>query len=470
MKKALALALALFLVFGIWAAVLVKDQFARRDDVVFTENVILGDPSMVEGVQVEVTAEWDNRLFWQSVYTAGEDPAMRTEYTFAERKIYPDPPFQPSGVRMETVIEPYIPYDIFENPDVQLDGIAQKYYDLAQRTPAGGYGEETILLSDCMEYYPLSLSIEVGEYRTIWSSEWEQEHFTDAQWELYEIFSDYFKIPVLEGETYDIHLSKNETGDVNTMGGGSGDADGYYMFTWSVVTEDACIFTFNTDTQLGNTIDTSHLPDGYGLYRMPYTYDGEDMETFSIGEIEMVHPLETGITIEQINLIDRGSKVELITCEADSTTIVYYLFDAETMELLQTFSFDKNYLYYVYHNDAQGLTLLIFDDKLVLLQKNTEGLYDIVLDVENGADLFYEIFSNNLSFTFDGENLLICTVLQTQRSYMEYESAGFTLAAYNSDGMYYLAKYESSLATGHDGMRYDYDCHVLDRNGLAVTW
>jgi len=237
------------------------------------------------------------------------------------------------------------------------------------------------------------------------------------------------------------------------------------------VTEDACIFTINTDTNQDRVVDTSQLPEGYGLYRMPYTYDGENMESFYAEKIEMVYPLQEGIFIQQISLIDRGSKVELITCEEDGTKIVCYLFDAESMELLQRFSFDKAYLYYVYHDDTQGLTLFLFDDTLVLLQKNTDGLYDIVLDVPSGGDgLFYEIFSNNLSFTFDGENLLICTVLQKETSYMNYESAGFILAAYNKDGMYYLAEYDSSLSTGHNGTMYNYDCHVADGNGFDVSW
>ncbi len=471
MKKALALCLALVLVLGIGAACLVKDQYDRRDDVTFEENVRLGDPSMMEGVQVEVTAEWDNRLFWRTRYTMGEEPTVETEYEFAEQKTYPESEFVPSGVMMESYIEPYVHYEDFNDPNVELFGIEQAYYDLAQRTPADGYGEETVLLSDYFDYYPLSIGIEIDHYSQVFVNTADRKYFTDQQWELYELFHDYFKIPVLEGQMYGIHLSKNEAGYVNTLGGGSGDGDAYHMFAQSVVTEDACIFTFNTDTQMGDVIDTSLLPEGYGVYRMPYTFDGENMDSFRAEKIEMVYPLQEGIFIQQISLIDGGRKVELITCEEDGTKIVCYLFDAESMELLQRFSFDKAYLYYVYHDDANGLTLLLFDDTLVLLQKNIDGLYDIVLDVPSGGDgLFYEIFSNNLSFTFDGERLLICTVLQKETSYMNYESAGFILAAYDKDGMYYLAEYDSSLSTGHNGTMYNYDCHVLDGNGFDVSW
>ena len=52
--------------------------------------------------------------------------------------------------------------------------------------------------------------------------------------------------------------------------------DSFDFYTQSVATDDAFYFFFSNRTQLGNLVDTSRVPGGYGVYRLPYGWVDTD--------------------------------------------------------------------------------------------------------------------------------------------------------------------------------------------------
>ena len=124
---------------------------------------------------------------------------------------------------------------------------------------------------------------------------------------------EFFRIPVLKddvreiayelkGEEYEYY---DETMEV------IGD-DSYSPEFAFVVTDNALCFTFQTHTAKGNTVDTSLIPGGYGIYILPYTIDTETgITTAHADELRLFSPLDPEAEIKVI-YSDKSQKTLMV--------------------------------------------------------------------------------------------------------------------------------------------------------------
>ena len=82
MKKSLVLLLTLVVLILGTAYYVQGELLKEKDQVHYTEKVLYGDKSVVDGVTIDANVSYDYHLFWNTVYEIGTTPKQETEYTF----------------------------------------------------------------------------------------------------------------------------------------------------------------------------------------------------------------------------------------------------------------------------------------------------------------------------------------------------------------------------------------------------
>lgn len=121
-------------------------------------------------------------------------------------------------------------------------------------------------------------------------------------------WNDFFRIPVLDDEYYDVGLTKGSDGEIyvtTDYGTAEGDDD-FYFNVQSCDTDEAAYFFFESHSMSGNVVDTSMIPGGYGIYRMPH---GEEDGKSPIERLETVYPLDPNAYYRSISASPDGKKL-----------------------------------------------------------------------------------------------------------------------------------------------------------------
>lgn len=465
MRKALALTLVLLVLSAGGLCLAQARVNARRDQVVFTERVLSGDRAAARGITVECRAHYDRRLFWDSTCTLGEEPVTRTQFTFSQAQQYE------TGMGTYTGVSAYTDYSGygFDSGAAQVDGISAAYRALFEQTPAGEERTKTINLRDYYDDYPLSVTIGVPGGVLSWEGERTEglgEHGPEQA--KIDAFCDFFKIPVLEEEQCRISIEKNVDGSRAGRGWSSAESDRFEMNIKSVVADDACYFIFDSHTGEGKLIDTSQIPGGYGIYRLPYGPGAGGATEIFTEKLSMAYPLDPAV--ERYDLYLSTDKTRLLLLSLEDEAYVLTVVDAATMDPLQRLEIagraEGGMIWSVFLYD-DFLALRLSDDRLVLLTAAGDGRYGHEFTARvAGEDT--PVYSDAV-LDWNGERLAVADILM-EGEYRNDETCGFYLLVYDASGLLYSGTYDSSLDTGRGTGSYQYDCAPLDNQPLALRW
>lgn len=501
MKKALALFTVLILLCAVCISFAGTEINKARDQVRFSETILYGDVSAIEGVTVRRLAQYDDHLLWDSVYRAGQEPSVTTDFTFSAEPFERDHVFRAKGVTLDNYAEHSVDFLEFENsmPDGREPrGLEVAYKELYDSAPANVEVSKYVYLRDYYEYYPINILLDLPGYSFYtYEMSWLYEDYWDKpeeEWperlregqRIQEAFENYFRIPVLEDHTTNITLRKDENGNIVMHGGGGSkdNTDAFNMYSDGIIAEKACYFAFDNRTNFGKIIDTSLIPGGYGIYRLPYHTEEIEpgsgrtgMETTPVIEVEKletVYKLDPEMRFCNLDLSVDQSKLLLMTVE--NGMYVLTVIDADSAELLQRLeiaecSEEGGYYWgrYIYEDFT---VLELSNNQLVLLTTNDSGLYDIEFvvktqDLEPDKKLYY--LNDEAVMDWNGKKLVIAG--DVYDNYYYRENCGFYLAAYDDSGMLFYGEYASSLDDGtRYGSLYNYLCHPASDNALDVNW
>ena len=487
MRKALAIFLALIILGTGCMCYGAAKIIPQRDDVQFTEEIIYGQKSAIQGTEVKIKAEYDNKLHWETTYTPGDQPQTSTEYTYS-----------PVDVDQECVSKGMLDmnnyFDIdwgWDDPNNKYPGLNRAYKELVDATPAGSEKSATIRLKNYEDYYPIHtiISLPMGEGHfdsetQIYYSRQEENGTVSIEYSL-QYLKEFFKIPIIDTESMDLTVFKDEAGNVTTSHSGSSEVgDAYSMYTESVYTHNAGYFTFNTRTNQGEIIDTSLIPGGYGIYRLPYHHDEDNIVYFKENDISMVYPLDPSVHVKGL-LTDPADENLLLFTREDTSNFLTVI-DIETMETVQRLDF-------TYGGPATSMHNFYVKDDYIVLSTYTEqeeyitlltaladgsGIYQLEfsvpfinkeLEIKGIQSTYWRNSSTIDAYDWNGSELIMCTTFYDNNSPI-YETCGFTLAVYDASGIQYLGKYNSSLFTGSGPGSYDYYCHIGDQKPFEVSW
>ncbi len=482
MRKAGILTVILFLLCSCGVYVGATDIYKEHNQVKFTEQVIYGDREVANGMRVEFGTTYKYHLLWDIVYDLKEngETETKTDYAFSIFSNYNGSSVpQYDGVCLEIQPSYRIEYTDY-NKGFEKEGMGLAYQELFEIVEAGGEGKKEIYLKDYLEYYPIVGELDFPYMRVYLDSIYRVNQENDYRNETYiaSKMQEYFKIPVLEDETFRITMRKNENGSISSIGGGSTESDFYHMSIFDTLTKEACYFTFDTHTNKGKMIDTSHLKEGYGIYRLPYeeTKYSEKGKLLSggidIDNLKMVYPLNSEIKIATLEIDKTETKLFLHTIEEEIYMIT--VIDIKTMETLQKLEImDWNggtLGNFTIYNEDDFMAIIIGGTKLAVVSLEEKGEYKLQFVCDIKTEEISWFYTHRSAVDFDGEKLIMTGQLQDDEYGTNEDTSNFYLAVYNKDGIIYYGEYKSSLTTGIDAGNYSYHCRGTDYKPLKVEW
>ena len=479
----------------------VRGQMA---DCRITEKTIVGDAAAAAGLSASFGMGLQNQLYWRNVYTYGgaDDGADVQETAFSRKNPFPADKKGPVPyVRLENftasgdVIYSLLPgakgysyrqerLSAVRQDFLQPDAV-EKLQTIEQQLPEEG--RDDIKLREIFRYYPID-----GDLRgktLIYSVSLTDVSFgtMDVQTH-WENFNHFFRIPVLENESSGFWVQKYPEGFMRTdyyegKERQSAASDHFDFYSIACSTPDAVYFTFNTHTDDGDVVDTSLIPGGYGIYRLPYD---REKEIFRSEKLEMVYALDPKKQYTDIYASPDGAKLFLVSQAARLTAVGVKEVQA-TAEIIdvRTMQCDRREEIVCSADAALGYDAgdyLIFRGRSELcLYTYQDGSYkkelmltDVPFRLAAIRNLFYD---NRCRTAYDGKRLSILgeadfDIEDEDNTMWLWETAGTVeVAVLDSSGLAYYGTLRSNMQDFCDVEEYRaWEENVKPRDGKAKTY
>ena len=439
MKKSLII----FCVVLVLSLALIVSAFAvvspKADDVTFTETTVFGDINKAEDISVDVHANLDYRLHWDITHSLSGK--TETDFHFTQASEYPEHEYTYNGLL------PNLDYNyhrsgsslLLDDDDYGVSGYIEMVKDvMARATPNEDYTEK-LYLRDYMEYLPVRADY---DYEHVFV-EYEKEN------ELAELFADYFKIPVKD---YTAEISVYVDSDGNLMSYGVYSPDIYGSYS-SVLVGDKTYFTlgWRENNAMGETMDYSHVPGGYGIYCADVRFTQLENSTYreidaKNSKLSTVYPLEDNQEVVTLTRSYDGENLLMFTYEdGESYMTVISLNTFETLQRIRLFDSFKDDEYQPAVNFARvlekGIAVFSGYEKFDVLEYTNEGYkYDFSGDLTRAWEQFEEGYIyGEQTMDYDGDRFACAINLGAMRS------CDFALALFDAEGMQYVGRFDCSL-------------------------
>ena len=326
----------------------------QMQDCQITEKTIVGDASAAAGLTTSFGMGLRDKLYWKNVYTY--DGADTQETTFSRKNPFPDrrkktvPSVQLTSYMTSGSALDYLLTDPAEEDpsrqellaQVQRDfftaGAVERVQEIKQALPADGETTQDLKLKELFRYYPIESDL-TGT--TIWAASLDNAVFaSEDSAKLWQELNRFLRIPIPETESSGFQVSKYPDGslDFNYYPWEEGQPLAEEHFDFNSIacsTQDAVYFTFDTHTDDGRVVDTSLIPGGYGIYRLPYD---RDEDVFRSDRLETVYSLDPQKEYTNLYASPDGAKLFLVSQEAVSAAsggkeirVTAEIIDARTM-------------------------------------------------------------------------------------------------------------------------------------------
>ena len=452
--------------------------YNQRDDVTLTEMTAWGKKDALQDFSMQMNLVYQDRLRWRTQVSMKNTEEAVTEYESSLTPIYTDIN-RNTGLSMDMFDTAVVLDNILQG---KIEGVTKAYVELAETIGANEEAEAEIYLKDYIDVYSYAIWLHLPGTDIYRIPGWSNKTAKQEQ-EKYAIekINDFFKIPVLEGESHSISIVKNEQGDIVHSGSGNGESDFFYMWTFNALAEDALYVTFDTHSRDGVVVDTRLIPGGYGIYRLPYdgslegSVENADRISAKVDELEMVYPLDAQISVKHLQL--NGNKDKLLLHAEENGKYVLTVIDISTMEMLQkieVMDWDKDYGYQIYEKDNFVVAMVHKpreEGKIeaVVFNENEEGSLEIsfISEVQNKNIPSFD--TSNLYLAFDGTRLAMAGFLEEEEQ--DYrETCNVFVAVCDAEGLQYYGEYRNSLETGYDPERYYYHCQGDGLEPIVLEW
>ncbi len=457
--------LALFLTFIIMLLSLYCSVFTvtnkEKDNVIITNVFSYGEKSAADRVALNFKSLYKENILWDITYKL-KDNSVNTDFTFYKNRI-PREYESYKGIQLHTsflqsVVGPHgLDY---------YNGLEKAYQELIESAEPNVEVSKVIYLSDYMEYYPINIEISFPGKNIDSSSR--HSSFDPSDEALFQALREFFRIPIIENHKVKLSATVGEDGTLYSSGTAKGSGlgeneDDYGFYADSIITDKECIIFFDNKTELSKSVDTSLIPGGYGIYRLPYT-EKDGTTVFNIKRLKNVYPINNEYTIYDIDLSEDGKYLYLITKEDDKS--VFTVIDPENFEAKERtiLTEDKNESCYLEYTETDFLVFNIYhpsrESKIAVFtfDGNDKPVREITVDkyleIQEGDTTRYigaDVYKNTqIKAVWDNGKLYVANPFDnTTNSYIKQN--GFRIAVYGKEGMEYYGEYITSLSAGNDG-------------------
>lgn len=467
----LALALMVCLGFGF----LHNGVSDLADQVTVTQQILYGDPSAANGVQLLVRNQYADHLLWETGMTLGEENSLKTEFTFDNDTVDRFYSVSYTGVSLNELqsIFSFMDYDLPEATQVRYADAIAYFKEAEASVPEGEVKSFTVDLAEYLDYYPLFGQIDLPGVTYVVSEfdSWHEEYL-----EIGQKISDFFRIPMDMPHVVEWTVDKTSPG--SSYGAIFSDKD-FYFYARGTVTENACYFTFNGIRADGSLVDTSLIPGGYGIYCLPYGEKGVDIDGLS-----MVYALDQSEEYEGLFLSGDGKRLLLFTWQGDDLTVT--VIDIATMtqvqkEVLWSRSENKSYHLVTYAGyflieERSGFNSDHY--RVMVWEEQRDGTFAQTIDAPFDWALFpegrevnpFDQYDNAVTYT-DGKLAVVWH--QTVRDALGYrskESCDVYVAVFENDAMCYAGSYQWNLTMINEQDYYATGIEPLYHGSLEISW
>lgn len=471
MKRTILLILLLVISIGS-VSVFASNTYKEHDNVTFKETVLYGNRNAAKGLNLKLHTDQSAQLFWHTTCKFEDELSLDTEYEFYAMNHHTDFPESDPGISFMT------------NPDVirytdytmQKPGLAQAYKELFDSLEPGEEKEKTIYLKDYMDYYEFDVSfylpncINHGNTTELLYAEPEMLKADPSLAALNDL-KEYFKIPVLDTETHVISVGKHANGYIATSGGGTGEGERFAMESWAVSTENTCYFTFDPRSTEGNLVDLSELPEGFGIFALPYIRVSDDImfdfSTVKTDQISMVYPIDPSAELFSLDMDESKTKLFLFTKENGHLWLT--VIDIATMSTLQKFSLMEM-------GEDSWPSIYNYSDFIAVFNNYREEISVFALNEQNEYEFHFtcnyqpekpmEYYWYPYLLAYDGERLA-CTGTLRNYTYGNRDYCDFYVMIYDKGGLQYLGRFDNSLDSGLDNDWYKYPCKFYKDDDIS---
>lgn len=456
MKKALILTCLLLIAAVVFTAAAGAVLHGTADLVTYRESVVYGDISALKGTEVQTQIYLDKLLFWNTTFRPGETDSETASFKAHQ---YTQ---QISSHRVEYGVQLSTSYSAgwSDLPAEEVTGLRRAFNELKAETKPGEENIRVIRLIDYCDFYPLQIVLDFPNYRADWDTQDPVYKATlnnyNRQDEYVEdllAIRDFFRIPVLPEETMEISLSINASGNSHSWGmsRGTKDSDFFPLDMTCVKADGVAFLAFSAKTHRGETIDTSRIPGGYGIYALPFTQE-ENATHLDTDDLKMVYPMDPEADFVTMTRTEDGTRLLLFTKE-DGHPILTVI-DTASMQEVQRLVLSEvtvdDYFSPLYIGE-DFLVLLLDWERLTLLTLSEGGTYTHRFTVDiTPADLENTSYIKRYTeFAYDGERLI--AVQNTADGIVRVD---LTVTAYDETGMLCMANYVCSLNLGLNDANY----------------
>ena len=453
MRKSLAILLALVGLSLGGVGYAVHSINAPREDVVFTREILAGDPHYADGLNVTCRNHYNFQVLWDSTLTFREGTHQAdTRFTCLQS------PYLNSSEKSDYDI--FLQREYYSFTDEDDTGLNRAWQELMAATPPGEEGTREFRLKDYWDTYPYILWVYGGDKFIQVHSQTTANEGPDEDWGivLRRKMMEFFKIPVLEEERVEITLMKGNDGrghlqDIKT----EHSADEFDFQSSGLFSGDAFYLYFDNRSREGNLVDTSQIPGGYGIYSIPLNPEKEGtlIDRLDPDKLAMVYALDETTYIRSLELSTDKTKLLLHTVEDG----MYYVsvINRKDMTLEQKIPLSPMNVEVDGHfiQTRGDITLVYLHGKSIFVLGWENGSYGIRLKVpaptEKGSPegLVWAGSMRNRDIAFDGERLAVVGNLPEELiwpgSYPTFVACGLYMAVYDQQGLEYLAAFRSSL-------------------------
>ena len=315
------------------ASIAFGSMYAKMQDCRITEKTIVGDAAAAAGLSASFGMGLQNQLYWRNVFTYGgaDDGADVQETAFSRKNPFPADKKGPvpsvrltgymtSGNALDDILT-----DPAEGDPIRQEllaqvrqefftaGAAERVQEIKRALPADGETTQDLKLKDLFRYYPIEGDL-TGT--SIWAASLDNAVYaSEDSVKLGQDLNHFLRIPIPETESSGFSVGKYPDGSLNFnyyqgKENCSHQEDHFDFCSIACSTPDAVYFTFNTHTDDGDVVDTSLIPGGYGIYRLPYD---REKEIFLSEKLEMVYALDPKKQYTDIYASPDGAKLFLVS-------------------------------------------------------------------------------------------------------------------------------------------------------------
>jgi hypothetical protein len=429
------------------------------DEVTFTEEVLLGDPGVLDGRVAEFGVCYGRNLVWDFTYRFGAEDSHETEVLFSQQ------PFTEGVQDAQDVLSVYAHsgWGASSTGGMELgtNGYAAMISTVAAVTQKGEQREMNLKLADFVDFHALNYHVDYMTDQYICNEYVDQLSYmsgidTTYDSPSYEAFSRLFRFPVQPDEIVTISVWVNEAGAVSDI---NYNALSDYMVSVVSCATDAgvyCVPVYRNDAT--GTAVPGEYAQGMGVYFIPWkAYDdgsvyaeGRQCVTLDVANAENVCPLPETTLPCGLSMDEAGDAVWLLSQEAG----VYVLtqLDLRTNQVLDRFELMEKGQgggtpkWYI-QND---LMLVYANGKLALLTTDGTPALEFIAPTGEASDGLYYITTKTGALIYEDGLLYLADA--------PYFNSILNMMVFDENGPVYWGNYHCSL----------FDCNEMGGSQLRI--